>query len=52
MEKYHEVMREIAMCERVYGRHGEPLPLQRRRIAIMEAIAADYAEAAKRERLL
>lgn len=55
-EKHQEAMREVAWRRQVYPRRITNGSLKRetaaKKIAIMEAIAADYAEQMEKERLL
>jgi hypothetical protein len=55
-DKHREVLRELAMRRRLYPRWIEKGTMTAkdaaRQIAIMEAIAADYADALEQERLL
>lgn len=59
-EKHREAVREVQMRKEVYHRQRNPIgatpkPLtdgQQRRIAIMQAIADDYAQEASKDRLL
>jgi hypothetical protein len=55
-EKYKEALRELAMRKRLYPRWVEKGAMTAtdaaRKIEIMEAIAADYAQAAQQELLL
>jgi hypothetical protein len=51
-EKYREALREVMMRKRVYpSTRMTPREISRR-IAIMEAIAADYEKFAQQERLI
>jgi len=56
LEKQKEAEREVFMREKVYPGKVEAGALDRnaaqRRIAIMRAIAADYAKLAEKERLI
>ena len=51
-DKRLEALREVKMRIGVYARSGANPTLAKRRIAIMQEIAADYAKLAEKERLL
>lgn len=51
-EKWREAVRELQMRKSVYARTGMDPSEAKRKIAIMEEIAADYDKLAQRERLL
>ena len=51
-EKHKEALREVCMRREVYHNRGMNQATHRRRIAIMQEIAADYARLAEKERLL
>jgi hypothetical protein len=51
-EKHKEALREVRMRREVYVRAGVNPVTARRRLAIMQEIADDYAKLAVKERLL
>jgi hypothetical protein len=55
-EKHREALRELAMRKRLYPRWVEKGAMTAKdaaqKIALMEAIAADYAKFAEKERLI